>query len=161
MKPELSLHFQSRVPSAVRLTQIEFLKRTDKVTAVNTAIGNVSLPMHPAMQKRMFALNGSQSPFRDGVVKYTTTVGEVETNQTFLHLIEASGFTTQGLYCQVTDGGSHAMELALLGVCGPAGSSLRPLLMIDPTYSNYSSMAERIGRATSFKIQGAKTSGRV
>ncbi|MBS3905302.1 MAG: aminotransferase class I/II-fold pyridoxal phosphate-dependent enzyme [Simkania sp.] len=148
MGPSLSSHFQSRAPSAVRLTQIEFLKRTDRVVAVNTAIGNVSLPMHPAMLKRMFSLDTPSSPFHQGVVKYSTTVGEVETNQTFLHLIESSGFSTQGLYSQVTDGGSQAMELAILGVCGPAGSATKPLLLIDPTYSNYASIAERTGRST-------------
>lgn len=147
MKPTLSLHFQSREPSAIRLSQIEFLKRSDDVTAVNTAIGNVSLPMHPAMTKRMFSLGGPDSPFREGVVKYSTTVGEKEANQAFLHLIEHSGFSTHGLYCQITDGGSHAMELAIIGVCGPAGSKKGPLLVIDPTYSNYISMAERTGRS--------------
>lgn len=148
MKPTLSAHFQTRIPSAIRLTQIEFLKRTDKVVGINTAIGNVTLPMHPAMIKRMHALGTApDSPFRQGVVKYSTTVGEVETNRTFLHLIEASGFSTQGLYSQITDGGSHSMELAILGVCGPAGSKEKPLLIIDPTYSNYASFAERTGRA--------------
>ncbi len=147
MKPILSEHFQTRVPSPIRLSQIEFLKRTDQVVAVNTAIGNVSLPMHPAMINRMFSLNAPESPFRKGVVKYSTTVGEIETTQTFLHLIESSGFSTQGLYCQITDGGSQAMEIAILGVCGPAGTGDRPLLVIDPTYSNYASMAERTGRS--------------
>ncbi len=147
MTPRLSLHYQNRVPSAIRLTQIEFLKRTDKVVAINTAIGNVSLPMHPAMCKRMFALNSPDSPFRQGVVKYSTTVGEPETTRAFLHLIASSGFSTKGLHCQITDGGSHAMELAVLGVCGPAGSGAKPLLVIDPTYSNYLSMAERTGRS--------------
>lgn len=148
MKPSLSEHFQSRVPSAIRLAQIEFLKRTDQVVAINTAIGNVTLPMHPSMAKRMFSLEGKESPFQKGVVKYSTTVGEVETNRTFLHLIDSSGFSTQGLYSQITDGGSQAMELAILGVCGPAGSKAKPLLHIDPTYPNYVSMAKRTGRAT-------------
>ncbi len=143
MKPSLSTHFQTRTPSAIRLAQIEFLKRTDGVAAINTAIGNVSLPMHPAMVKRLFSLNASDSPFQNGVVKYSTTVGEIETNQTFLHLIESSGFSTEGLYSQITDGGSHAMELAILGVC----ETSRPLLVFDPTYSNYTSMAERTGRS--------------
>ncbi len=148
MKPMLSSHFQTRVPSAIRLTQIEFLKRMDQVVAVNTAIGNVSLPMHPAMIKRMFSLDAPGSPFCDGVVKYSTTVGEEEANRAFLHLIACSGFSIQGLCSQITDGGSQAMELAILGVCGPAGSGTRPLLLIDPTYSNYASMAERTGRST-------------
>ncbi len=147
MKPALSQHFQTRSPSAIRLSQIEFMKRRDEVIAVNTAIGNVSLPMHPAMVKRMNALGGPESPFHDGVVKYSTTVGEKEANQTHLHLIASSGFSTEHLVSQMTDGGSHAMELAILGVCGPAGSTDHPLLVLDPTYSNYASMAERTGRA--------------
>lgn len=147
MKPVLSIHFQRRAPSSIRLAQIEFLKRKDSVVAINTAIGNVSLPMHPAMVHRMFHLNARQSPFHEGVVRYSTTVGEVETTRTFLHLVESSGFSTDGLYCQITDGGSHAMELVIVGVCGPAGSLERPLLVMDPTYSNYSSMAERTGRS--------------
>lgn len=144
MKPILSIHFASRAPSAIRLSQIEFLKRTDGVKAINTAIGNVSLPMHPAMIERMFSLDGKESPFRQGVVKYSTTVGEVEANQTVLHLIGSSGFSTKGLYSQMTDGGSQAMELALLG----AGPIDRPILFFDPIYSNYQSMAERVGRPT-------------
>jgi aspartate aminotransferase len=148
MGPSLSLHFQARAPSAIRLTQIEFMKRTDQVAAVQTAIGNVSLPMHPAMIKRMFSLGSPDSPFHQGVVKYSTTVGEEEANRTFLHLIACSGFSTQGLYSQITDGASHAMELAILGVCGPAGSGTQPLLVIDPTYTNYAAMAERTGRST-------------
>jgi aspartate aminotransferase len=147
-EPELSLHFQSRQPSSIRLAQIEFLQRQDAVVAINTAIGNVSLPMHPAMQGRMFHLNGPESPFREGVVKYSTTVGEVETNQAFLHLIAASGFSTDGLCSQVTDGGSQAMELVILGVCGPAGAVVKPLMVLEPIYSNYVSMARRVGRST-------------
>lgn len=148
MKPSLSLHFQSRVPSAIRLTQIEFMKRTDGVKAINTAIGNVTLPMHPAMIGRLHALGNHKSPFHQGVVKYSSTVGEAETNQAFLHLIASSGFSTEGLYSQVTDGGSQAMELAILGICGSPGTSKHPLLLIDPTYTNYTSMAERTGRST-------------
>lgn len=146
-QPILSTHFQTRVPSAIRLAHIEFMKRTDPVTAVNTAIGNVSLPMHPAMMKRMFSLNSSDSPFREGVVKYSPTVGFSETNQAILHTIECSGFSKERLHSQITDGGSHAMELAVLGICGPPGSKTRPLLVFDPVYSNYCSMAERTGRA--------------
>ncbi|MBX3719585.1 MAG: aminotransferase class I/II-fold pyridoxal phosphate-dependent enzyme [Parachlamydiales bacterium] len=147
-KPLLSEHYQDRLPSAIRIAQIEFLKRTDQVVGVNTAIGNVTLPMHPAMVKRMFSLNGPHSPFKQGVVKYSTTAGEKEANHAFLHLIASCGFSTKGLHSQITDGGSHAMELVILGVCGPAGSSEKPLLLIDPTYSNYTSFAIRTGRAT-------------
>ncbi len=148
MKPILSEHFQHREPSDIRLAQIEFMKRDEPVEAVNVAIGNVSLPMHPAMVRRMASLASADSPFREGVVKYTPTVGLEETRQAFLNIIASSGFSTRGLHVQVTDGGSQAMELILLGVCGPAGSGKRPLLVIDPTYTNYGAMAERTGRAT-------------
>jgi aspartate aminotransferase len=155
--PLLSAHFQSRQPSPIRLAQIAFMERQKEdaaggkpaVSAINTAIGNVSLPMHPAMQKRMFELGNANSPFKGGVVKYSPTVGEAETNATFLHVIESSGFATEGLYCQVTDGGSQAMELVIVGVCGAAGAaSGAPLLLIDAAYSNYISFAQRTGRRT-------------
>lgn len=146
MKPEMSAHFKARRPSDIRLAQIEFAKRTDEVIAINTAIGNVSLPMHPAMIKRMLHLNAETSPFKDGVVKYTTTVGMVETNQAFLNIIASSGFPTDGLYSQITDGGSQAMELVIVGACGPAGSKEKPVLLIDAAYTNYMAMAERVGR---------------
>jgi len=152
MKPMMSAHFQARKPSAIRMAQIEFAKRNDNVVAINTAIGNVSLPTHPAMQKRMFNLQADASPFKNGVVKYTATVGLKETNQAFLNIIASSGFKTDGLYSQITDGGSQAMELVIIGACGPAGSKEKPILLIDAAYTNYISMAERLGRSiVSFK----------
>jgi aspartate aminotransferase len=36
----------------------------------------------------------------------------------------------------------------VLAVCGPAGSPERPLLLIDPAYTNYKAFTERLGRAT-------------
>ncbi len=146
--PTLSNHFDAIAPSAIRMAQIEFSKRTDDVTAVNTAIGNVSLPLHPALTERMFALNAETSPFKDGVVRYTATRGLEETNQAFLNIIAASGCDTTGLYSQVTNGGSQAMGLVILGVCGDAGKSDRPLLLIDAAYTNYGSLAHRLGRKT-------------
>ncbi len=145
-KPEMSLYFKGRKPSAIRMSQIEFSKRKDSVKAINTAIGNVTLPTHPAMQERMFNLDSEASPFKNGVVKYTATVGEKETNDAFLNVIASSGFKTDDLYSQVTDGGSQAMELIVLGLCGAAGSDEKPLLLIDPAYTNYLSMAARVGR---------------
>ena len=147
-KPKLSKHFDSRKPSAIRMAQIEFMKRTDEVEAINTAIGNVSLPIHPAIQKRIFNLDSPDSPFCDGVVKYTPSVGTAEANKAVLHIIESSGFKTDGLYSMITDGGSQTMELTLLGVCGPAGTSESPLLLIDPAYTNYNAFGSRIGRKT-------------
>lgn len=142
----LSAHFQSRQPSALRLAQIEFAKRTDGVSAVNTAIGNVSLPMHPAMQKRMFNLGADASPFSKGVVRYTSTVGTDEARDAFLNVIKASKCPTEGLNVQITEGGSEAMGLMILGCCGPAGKDERPLLVIDAAYTNYISFANRLGR---------------
>ncbi|MGD9546313.1 MAG: aminotransferase class I/II-fold pyridoxal phosphate-dependent enzyme [Candidatus Krumholzibacteriia bacterium] len=146
--PRLSAHFASRQPSVIRLAQIEFASRTDGTEALNTAIGNVSLPMHPAMQERLRTLGAAPSPFAGGVVKYTATVGLPETNAAFRNIIAASGFPTEGLLTQVTDGGSQAMELVVVGCCGPAGSRERPLLLIDAAYTNYKAFAERLGRAT-------------
>lgn len=145
---KMSAHFMSRKPSAIRLAQIEFAKRTDDTTAINTAIGNVSLPMHPAMIKRMSDVMADYSPFKDGVNKYTPTVGLDECNKAFLNVIASSGFDTSKLYSQITDGGSHGMELAILGVCGPAGTSEKPLLLIDAAYTNYKAFANRVGRET-------------
>ncbi|HJO92770.1 MAG TPA: aminotransferase class I/II-fold pyridoxal phosphate-dependent enzyme [Victivallales bacterium] len=144
--PELSLHFESRQPSSIRLAQIEFEKRNDNVEAVNTAIGNISLPMHPAMHKRLINITSENSPFNNGVVKYTSSGGTEEANRAFLNIIESSGFSTKGLFSQITDGGSQAMELTILGVCGPAGSDEKPLLMIDAAYANYLSFGSRLGR---------------
>ncbi|MCG8571764.1 MAG: aminotransferase class I/II-fold pyridoxal phosphate-dependent enzyme, partial [Spirochaetes bacterium] len=147
-QPVLSEHFQKRKPSAIRLAQIEFMKRNDSTKEVNTAIGNVSLPMHPAMKKRLFALKDNNSPFQEGIVKYTATVGLKETNDAVLNIIASSGLDTSKLYSQITDGGSQAMELVIIGCCGPAGTNARPLMLIDAAYTNYNALASRVGRDT-------------
>ncbi|UCF98921.1 MAG: aminotransferase class I/II-fold pyridoxal phosphate-dependent enzyme [Spirochaetaceae bacterium] len=147
MKPQLSHHFQRRKPSVIRTAQIEFGKRQDDVEAINVAIGNVSLPMHPAMIRRLANLQDQGSPFQNGAVRYTPTVGVEETREAFRHIIASSGFSTEGLQVQITDGGSQAMELVILGVCGDVGTGKKPLLIIDPTYTNYTAMAARLGRA--------------
>ncbi len=146
--PKLSKHFQNRLPSDIRCAQIEFQKREDKIDAVNVAIGNVSLPMHPLMQERAKNLTSDNSPFQDGVVRYTPTAGLEETNKAFLNVIAASGFNTSNLLSMITDGGSAAMELVVLGCCGPAGSKNKPLMVIEPVYTNYISMVKRTGRST-------------
>ncbi len=145
---KLSQHFSTREPSVIRLAQIEFMGRNDGAQAVNVAIGNVSLPMHPAMQYRLKNLGVAGSPFAEGVVKYSATVGFPETNEAFLNIIASSGFNTDGLFCQVTDGGSQGMELIIVGCCGPAGSDEKPLMLIDAAYTNYNAFAERVGRST-------------
>jgi len=148
MSPRISAYFQSRQPSGIRAAQIEFGKRTDGTEALNVAIGNVSLPMHPAMTERMENLGAEGSPVRGGVVRYSTTAGLEETNRAFLNIIASCGFDTEGLYSQITDGSSQAMELTILAVCGPAGTAEKPLLLIDPAYTNYNAMAARTGRTT-------------
>jgi len=148
-KPVLSAHFESRQPSDVRLAQMKYDERKVKPQAViNVGIGNVSLPTNPAMQKRMFNLDAPDSPFNKGVIRYTGTAGTPEAQAAFRKILEAEGFDTSKLHIQVTDGGSSGMELLILGVCGPAGSGEKPLMMIDPAYTNYISFAERTGRST-------------
>lgn len=148
MKAQMSNHFSNRKPSSIRLAQIKFSERKDSTKPVNTAIGNVSLPVHPSIAKRMFNLKSENSPFKKGIVKYTATVGTAEANKAFLNIIASSGFRTEGLYSQITNGGSQAMEMVLLGVCGDAGTGDKPLLLIDAAYTNYNAMAARVGRKT-------------
>ncbi len=112
-KPTLSAHFRGRAPSAIRIAGIRFAERQDETEAVNVAIGNVSLPMHPAMIDRLGRLRDDESPFRDGVVRYTGTVGLDETRRAFLHTLASCGYDVEGLHCLVTDGGSQAMELLI------------------------------------------------
>jgi len=148
-KPILSDHFQSRTPSDVRLAQMKYEDRKIKPEAViNVGIGNVSLPTNPAMMKRMFALGAPESPFAKGVVRYSGTAGTAECQDAFKNILKCEGFDTSKLFVQVTDGGSTGMELLLIGVCGAAGTSDKPLMMIDPAYTNYISFAQRVGRKT-------------
>lgn len=158
--PTLSAHFSARTPSVIRMAQIEFAARSDGTEALNAAIGNVSLPMHPAMQQRLRTLGEAGSPFAGGVVGYTATVGTAEANAAFRNVIAASGFATDGLFSQITDGGSQAMELVIVGCCGPAGSSERPLMLIDAAYTNYKAFAERLGRRTVSITRGMGQDGR-
>ena len=158
-KPELSEHFQTRRPSAIRLAQMEFGKRTDRIREINVAIGNVTLPIHPAMQHRLFNLDAPESPFREGVIKYTPTKGMDETTEAFINIIGSSGFETRLLHPLVTDGASQSMEIVIMGACGPAGSSTKPLLLIDPAYINYTDFACRLGRKTISVLRQLKAGG--
>ena len=142
MASNLSSHFENRLPSAIREAQIIFAQREDKneIQVVNLAIGNVSLPMHPAMQNRLNEMG--EIRFKDGVVKYTPSVGTDEAREAFLNIIGSEGVDTSHLYCMITDGGSQAMELMMLGVCGP--SSEKPLILLDPAYTNYIEFGKRL-----------------
>ena len=143
--PPISKHYQGRTPSAIRLAQILFERRPDKdeVGVINLAVGNVSLPMHPAMRQRMASLAETPSPFAEGTLRYTPSVGMAETRRAFTRLIEIAGFDVEGLECLVTDGGSQAMELMILGVAGPAAT--RPIMLLEPVYTNYIHLARRVG----------------
>ena len=57
-KPKLSKHFENRMPSSIRSAQILFSDRKDKknINVINLSIGNISLPMFPAMKKKMAQL---------------------------------------------------------------------------------------------------------
>lgn len=148
MSPILSEHYKTREPSAIRVAGLRFAERKDGVSAINVAIGNVSLPMHPAMIARMGDLRGAGSPFEGGVVPYTSTAGTDECQRAFLRAIESSSCPVDGLRCQITNGGSEAMEIVLPGMLGPAGTKERPLLLIDAAYTNYKGFCDRLGRAT-------------
>jgi len=147
-QPVMSEHFQRRKPSPIRAAQLKYLDRNDGAEDVNVAIGNVSLPMHPAMIDRLRRLSEPESPFKDGVVQYTITAGMPETREAFLNILASGGYPTDGLHVQITDGGSVGMELAVAGCCGEAGSPERPMLLIDAAYTNYKAFANRLGRAT-------------
>ncbi len=148
-KPPLSAYFEAKTPSGVRLAQMKYDKREHKPQAViNVGQGNVLLPTNPAMQKRLFNLGAPDSPFAKGVLRYSNAGGSNECQAAFKNILSCEGFDTSNLLVQITDGGSAAMELMILGVCGPAGTDERPLMLIDPAYTNYLAFARRVGRKT-------------
>ena len=146
MKPLISNHYLKRQPSSIREAQITFSNRSDSasVKVINLAIGNISLPMHPEMVRKMKDLG--HNVFKDGIVKYQPTVGNKKTREAFLNILSSLEIDTDMIKCLVTDGGSAAMELMLLGVCGPA--SKNPIMMLDPTYTNYSDFSKRLSIPT-------------
>lgn len=147
-KPVISNYFKSKKPSDVRLGSLKFAKREDNVKLVNCAIGNVTLPMYPKMMERLVHIGQEGYGFADGVVKYEITTGHPETIAAFKNVLTQQGFEADDLYVQVTDGASMAMQVAMLGICGEPGIDDQPLLMFDPTYTNYNSIGERLGRKT-------------
>ena len=76
------------------------------------------------------------------------TTGTDECREAFLHILRSQGFDTTGLDVLVTDGCIHGDEIIMLGVCGGAGEEERPLLMFNPSYTNYDAVGLRIGRKT-------------
>ena len=76
MSPSISDHYIKREPSSIRKAQILFQSRPDFsiVEVINLAIGNISLPMHPAMLSRLNGLGEPDSPFAKGVVQYLSLI---------------------------------------------------------------------------------------
>ncbi len=146
MPPNISEHYTKREPSAIRKAQILFESRQDKfdVKVINLAIGNISLPMHPSMLSRLKDICKSDSPFSNGVVQYTSSEGTAECKAAILNSINAelSCNIYKEINCVITDGGSQAMELMLLGVSGTKNS--KPIMVIDPLYTNYVEFAKRL-----------------
>jgi len=146
MSPNISEHYIKREPSAIRKAQILFESRRDKsdVEVINLAIGNISLPMHPAMLSRLKDIGDSYSPFSDGIVQYSKSEGTIECKAAILNSINAelNRDISKDTDCVITDGGSQAMELMLLGVSGAKGSE--SIMVIDPLYTNYVEFAKRL-----------------
>lgn len=144
--PRLSTHIANRKPTAIRRAGLLFVERKDGCEAISVAEGNVSLQMHPAMIKRLHNLQAPGSPFAQGVVRYTPTIGLPEAREAFLKILRASGCDTEGLSIQITSGGSQAMELLTIACSGRSGEDDMPLLLIDAAYTNYRYFAKRLGR---------------
>ena len=146
MSPNISEHYIKREPSAIRNAQILFESRQDvyDLEVINLAIGNISLPMHPAMLSRLRDIGKPNSPFSAGIVQYTKSDGTEECKAAILNSIDAelSQDISKDTNCVVTDGGSQAMELMLLGVSGTKGTN--PIMVIDPLYTNYVEFAKRL-----------------
>ena len=161
MPPSISEHYNSREPSAIRKAQILFHTRFDshEIEVINLAIGNISLPMHPSMLKRMKDLGKSKASFESGVVKYTASDGTDECKSAIIKAIDAelSGNISENIKCVVTDGGSQAMELMLLGVADTKGYN--PILVIDPLYTNYVELAKRLSLSTISLVRPFNSSG--
>jgi aspartate aminotransferase len=147
-QPQMSKLFQGRKPSVIRMAQIRFDERQDGTEAINVAIGNINLPMYPAMIDRMKNLDAPGSPFENGVVMYSATSGRQECIDAFMNVIASSGFETGSLHGHITEGGTQAMELLICGICGAGGSGEKPLMLIDAAYTNYKTLCQRLDRDT-------------
>ena len=153
MSPRLSNHYKQREPSSIRKAQILFNSRLDvsEIDVINLAIGNISLPMHPSMIARAENLTGDASPFKDGVVRYSSSEGTSDCARAIIKSINAelSIDISKEVNCVITDGGSQAMELMLLGICEPLSD--KSILFIDPLYTNYTEFSKRLSiSSTSF-----------
>lgn len=152
---QVSELFKGIQPSAIRTAQIKFRKRNEQdkaagkplTKAINVAIGNVSLKTHPLMIERY--LNPADKDLKSGDWRYSETVGRDLCNETFINIVKSflPNNINPKLYAFTTDGSSTLMKTAMLGVCGEPGKNNMPLLVIDPIYTNYLSIAKETGRA--------------
>jgi len=155
-KPDkkFSNFFNNLKPSGLRMAQTVFEKRAkedlrngrEPIEAINVAIGSVSLKTHPKLLERY--LNPIDRDLINGIWRYGETPGTDKANEVFIKIIKA--FMPEGvnprLYSIIQDGGSGAMRTAVLGLCGDAGKDDRPLLVMNPTYTNYKAVADELGR---------------
>ncbi len=153
-KVQCSNFFNSIKPSGLRMAQIMFEKRVEKsiknneapIEAVNVAIGSVSLKTHPKMLERY--LNPQDESLKNGIWRYGETHGTHKANEAFLNIVKSflpENYKT-ALYSIVEEGGSAVMRSVVLGVCGDAGKEEKPLLVMNPTYTNYKAVTEELGR---------------
>ncbi len=151
---KFSNFFNQIKPSGLRLAQTIFEKRVKEdikkgikpIEAINVAIGSVSLKTHPKLLERY--LNPTDETLINGIWRYGETPGTEKANQVFINIIKAflPEDSNLELYSIIQDGGSGAMRTAVLGLCGDAGSDDRPLLVMNPTYTNYKAVADELGR---------------
>jgi len=145
----VSKYFESRQPSEIRKAQLLFearLRKGSRVKAVNVAIGNVSLKTHPKMLE--VYLNPKDKELREGIWRYSTTQGREAANRVFVNIVRSflDENNTPKLFSVADDGSSDLMKIVMLGVCGEPGSGERPLLVLDPAYTNYNAIAVETGR---------------
>jgi aspartate aminotransferase len=151
---KFSNFFNNVRPSGLRLAQTIFEKRVEEdlknnktpIEAINVAIGSVSLKTHPKLLERY--LNPIDENLTKGIWRYGETPGTKMANEVFTKIIRAflPKEINPNLYSIVQEGGSAVMRTVVLGVCGDAGSSEKPLLVMNPTYTNYKAVADETGR---------------
>lgn len=151
---KFSSFFNNLKPSGLRLAQTIFDKRAREdlknnrkpIEAINVAIGSVSLKTHPRLLERY--LNPLDEELKNGIWRYAETPGTDKANSVFIKIIKA--FLPENvnpeLYSIIQDGGSGAMKTAVLGLCGDPGKDERPLLVMNPTYTNYKAVTDELAR---------------
>lgn len=151
---KVSNFFNAVKPSGLRMAQTIFGKRVEKdiksgkqpIEAINVAIGSVSLKTHPKLLDRY--LHPEDENLINGIWRYGETPGTKKANDVFIKIINAF-LPKEGrpeLYSIVQEGGSAVMRTVLLGVCGDAGKDEKPLLVMNPTYTNYKAVADELGK---------------